>query len=45
MKQKILFLDFDGVLNTLRWREHEGKNAIIDRFGYSFDPVSVANLV
>jgi hypothetical protein len=44
MKQKILFLDFDGVLNTLRWREHEGKNAIIDRFGYSFDPLSVANL-
>ena len=44
MKNKILFLDFDGVLNTLRWREHEGKNAIIDRFGYSFDPESVANL-
>lgn len=43
-KNKILFLDFDGVLNTLRWREHEGKNAIIDRFGYSFDPESVANL-
>lgn len=44
MKNKILFLDFDGVLNTQRWREHEGKNAIIDRFGYSFDPESVANL-
>lgn len=44
MKNKILFLDFDGVLNTLRWREHEGRNAIIDHFGYSFDPESVANL-
>ena len=43
-KNKILFLDFDGVLNTLRWRENEGKKAIIDHFGYSFDPESVANL-
>jgi hypothetical protein len=45
MRNKILFLDFDGVLNTLRWREHEGKNAVVDLFGYSFDPESVTNLV
>ena len=41
---KIVFLDLDGVLNTLRWRQKMGKKAIADEYGYSFDPDSVANL-
>ena len=35
---KIVFLDLDGVLNTLRWRQKMGKKAIADEYGYSFDP-------
>ena len=34
---KIVFLDLDGVLNTLRWRQKMGKKAIADEYGYSFD--------
>ena len=38
--RKIIFLDFDGVLNTSRWDRY----ATIDRYGYVFDPDVVANL-
>ncbi len=34
---KIVFLDLDGVLNTLRWRQKMGKKAIADEYGYSFE--------
>ena len=44
--KKILFLDFDGVLNTERHHEHCYENGIVpvDRYGYAFDPEAVANL-
>ena len=38
--RKVIFLDFDGVLNTKYW----DRNATIDRYGYAFDPNAVANL-
>lgn len=38
--RKIIFLDFDGVLNTSHW----DRNATIDQYGYVFDPNAVANL-
>ena len=44
--KKILFLDFDGVLNTERHHEHCYENGIVpvDKYGYAFDPEAVANL-
>ena len=42
--QKILFLDIDGVLNTALWFDSKYKNASKDKWGYVFDPTSVANL-
>ena len=41
---KILFLDIDGVLNTALWYISKEKNASKDKWGYAFDPMSVANL-
>ena len=43
---KVIFLDIDGVLNTERQHDHcvEAGLAYVDNFGYSFDPVAVANL-
>ena len=44
--QRIIFLDFDGVLNTARniaRRRAEGKS-LSDEFGYLFDAEAVANL-
>ena len=38
---KIVFLDLDGVLNTLRWRQKMGKKAIADEYGYSFDLIRI----
>ena len=37
---KIVFLDLDGVLNTLRWRQKMGKKAIADEYGYSFEALT-----
>ena len=42
--QKLLFLDIDGVLNTKLWYGKMNKETPKDRWGYAFDPVSVANL-
>ena len=44
--QKILFLDFDGVLNASDHiaRLRRSGNPLSDRFGYRFDPQSVARL-
>ena len=38
--RKIIFLDLDGVLNTLWWEKKEH----VDKYGYAFDPNAVANL-
>lgn len=38
--RKVLFLDFDGVLNTCWWE----RKIPIDKYGYAFDPNAVANL-
>lgn len=42
--KKILFLDIDGVLNTKLWDSKMNDNTPRDRWGYAFDPMSVANL-
>jgi len=42
--QKILFLDIDGVLNTALWYGPKDNKAPKDKWGYTFDPMSVANL-
>ena len=46
MMSKVIFLDIDGLLNTERQHDHcvEAGLAYVDNFGYSFDPVAVANL-
>lgn len=41
---KVLFLDIDGVLNTEWWYTQLDKNTPKDKYGYAFDPNSVANL-
>lgn len=41
---KIIFLDIDGVLNTGWWYSQMDKNTSKDKYGYAFDPNSVANL-
>lgn len=43
---KIIFLDFDGVLNTEAWQRHclTRRLSTEDRFGPVFDPEAVANL-
>ena len=41
---KILFLDFDGVLNTERWHKQVDENSLQDKYGYAFDPGAVENL-
>ena len=38
--KKIIFLDFDGVLNTCWWE----RKIPVDKYGYAFDPHAVANL-
>jgi len=45
-KRRILFLDFDGVLNTQRHLAalRANNRSLIDGFGHLFDPESVANL-
>jgi len=42
--KKILFLDIDGVLNTGWWYTQLDRNPPKDKYGYAFDPRSVANL-
>ena len=42
--RKVLFLDIDGVLNTGWWYSQMDKNTSKDKYGYAFDPNSVANL-
>jgi len=44
MMQKILFLDIDGVLNTKFWYYKMDDDTPRDKWGYVFDPASVANL-
>jgi hypothetical protein len=44
MKGKVLFLDIDGVLNTKWWYTQMDRNTPKDKYGYAFDPRSVANL-
>ena len=41
---KIVFLDIDGVLNTGWWYSQMDRNTPKDKYGYAFDPRSVANL-
>ena len=41
---KVLFLDIDGVLNTGWWYSQMDRNTPKDKYGYAFDPRSVANL-
>lgn len=41
---KIVFLDIDGVLNTGWWYSQMDGNTPKDKYGYAFDPRSVANL-
>lgn len=41
---KVLFLDIDGVLNTGWWYTQMNGNSPKDKYGYAFDPHSVANL-
>ena len=41
---KVLFLDIDGVLNTKYWYTQMDRNTPKDKYGYAFDPNSVANL-
>ena len=42
--EKIIFLDIDGVLNTKWGYTQMDRNTPKDKYGYSFDPRSVANL-
>jgi len=44
--KKIIFLDFDGVLNTDRYQKRlrESGSATSDRYGPLFDPAAVKNL-
>ena len=42
--RKVLFLDIDGVLNTGWWYSQMDRNTPKDKYGYAFDPRSVANL-
>ena len=46
MTEKYLFLDFDGVLNTLRYAKMLRKDGIdpYDEFGAMFDPNTTSNL-
>lgn len=46
MKLKIIFLDFDGVMNTEAWQRHCMTNGLPtdDGFGPVFDPEAVTNL-
>ncbi len=44
MMKKILFLDIDGVLNTKFWYRKMDDDTPRDKWGYVFDPMSVANL-
>ena len=41
---KVIFLDIDGVLNTKWWYTQMDRNTPKDKYGYAFDPKSVANL-
>lgn len=41
---KIIFLDFDGVLNTARWHSQANEDEQKDEYGDSFDPEAVTNL-
>ncbi len=41
---KIIFLDFDGVLNTARWHYQACGDEQKDEYGYVFDPEAVTNL-
>ena len=41
---KVIFLDIDGVLNTGWWYSQMDRNTPKDKYGYAFDPISVANL-
>lgn len=41
---KILFLDIDGVLNTKFWYSKMDEDTPRNKWGYVFDPMSVANL-
>ncbi len=41
---KIIFLDFDGVLNTGSWYRQLDKQLRYDEYGTVFDPNAVANL-
>ena len=41
---KVIFLDIDGVLNTNCWYTQMNGNTPKDKYGYTFDPRSVANL-
>ena len=40
---KVIFLDIDGVLNTGWWYSQKDRNTPKDKYGYAFDPRSVAN--
>lgn len=44
--QKVIFLDFDGVMNTGRYIAERRRNGlpVSDRYGYLFDPEAVENL-
>lgn len=42
--RKVIFLDIDGVLNTKWWYTQMDRNTPKDKYGYAFDPSSVANL-
>ncbi len=42
--KKIIFLDIDGVLNTKLWYSKMDYDTPKDKWGYAFDPTSVANL-
>ena len=41
---KVIFLDFDGVLNTALWHSQANRDKLKDKYGYKFDPNAVANL-
>ena len=43
---KVIFLDFDGVMNTERYIAEQRRNGlpVSDRYGYLFDPKAVENL-
>lgn len=45
-KRRVIFLDFDGVLNTKRHNAARRQAALplSDKYGYLFDPASVSNL-